>query len=168
MIVYIASPLGFSESTRRFNEFIVDKLRKNINDVTILNPWDYDSDVAKQFKKASEIHDPDLRIKRLHEIDFMLGEKNVRDIERADAVLAILDGVDVDSGTAAEIGFAFAKNKLIIGYRGDIRKTGDNEGVVVNLQVQYFIEASGGNIVDSIDDAIEIIKSLTENKLNDN
>lgn len=163
MIVYIASPLGFADSTRRFNEVLVDELSKNINNIIISNPWDYGPEVAQEFKNASEIHDQDLRRKRLHEIDLMLGEKNVQDIEKADAVLAILDGVDVDSGTAAEIGFAFAKNKFIIGYRGDIRKTGDNEGVVVNLQVQYFIEASGGKIVASIDDIIEILKTQDGN-----
>jgi len=163
MIVYIASPLGFADSTRRFNEVLVDELSKNINNIIISNPWDYDPEVAQEFKNASEIHDQDLRRKRLHEIDLVLGEKNVQDIEKVDAVLAILDGVDVDSGTAAEIGFAFAKNKLIIGYRGDIRKTGDNEGVVVNLQVQYFIEASGGKIVASIDDVIETLKTQDGN-----
>ena len=35
------------------------------------------------------------------------------------AVVAVLDGADVDSGTAAEIGYAFARGKLIVGYRGD-------------------------------------------------
>lgn len=37
------------------------------------------------------------------------------------AMLAILDGQDVDSGTAAEIGYAFARRKPIVGYRGDLR-----------------------------------------------
>lgn len=162
MIIYIASALGFADSTKGFNEIIVNKLRNNVREIKILNPWDYNPEVVMEFKIATKTHDPDLRRKRLHKIDFMLGEKNKHDIEKADAILAILDGVDVDSGTAAEIGYAFAKKKLIIGYRGDIRKTGDNEGVVVNLQVQYFIEASGGKIVTSIDDAIEIFKTRIE------
>jgi hypothetical protein len=59
----------------------------------------------------------------------------------------VLDGVDVDSGTAAEIGSGFAKGKKIIGYRGDFSLSADNEGSIVNLQVEYFIEASGGAIV---------------------
>jgi len=37
------------------------------------------------------------------------------------------------------IGFAFAKGKPIIGYRGDLRLSGDNDGAIVNLQVEYFI-----------------------------
>ena len=62
----------------------------------------------------------------------------------------MLDGTDVDSGTAAEIGYAFAKGKRIVGYRGDFRLSADNEGSLVNLQVEYFIHASGGRIVSSI------------------
>ena len=42
--------------------------------------------------------------------------------------MAVLDGTDVDSGTAAEIGYAFARGKLIVGYRGDFRLSADNEG----------------------------------------
>jgi nucleoside 2-deoxyribosyltransferase len=63
----------------------------------------------------------------------------------------VLDGTDVDSGTAAEIGYAFAKGKPILGYRGDFRLAADNEGGVVNLQVEYFIRASGGDIITKLD-----------------
>src|SRR5581483_11673645 len=69
---------------------------------------------------------------------------NRRAIEAADGVVAVLDGVDVDSGTAAEIGFAFGRGKRVVGYRGDFRLAADNEGATVNLQVEYFIRASGG------------------------
>ena len=65
-------------------------------------------------------------------------------------VLAVLDGTDVDSGTAAEIGYAFAKGRPILGYRGDFRLSADNEGSTVNLQVEYFITASGGTIFTSV------------------
>jgi nucleoside 2-deoxyribosyltransferase len=62
----------------------------------------------------------------------------------------VLDGVDVDSGTAAEIGYAFAKGKPIVGYRSDMRLSADNEALMVNLQVEYFIRASGGDIVSTL------------------
>src|SRR5439155_8658469 len=65
-------------------------------------------------------------------------------IDRADALVAVLDGADVDSGTAAEIGYAFARGKRIVGNRGDSRRAGDNDGALVNLQVEYFIRSSGG------------------------
>ena len=65
-------------------------------------------------------------------------------------MVAVLDGADVDSGTAAEIGYAFARGKLIVGYRGDFRLSADNEGGTVNLQVEYFIRESGGTIVEPV------------------
>ncbi len=67
-------------------------------------------------------------------------------------IVAVLDGTDVDSGTAAEIGYGFARGKVIIGYRGDFRIAAENEGAIVNLQVDYFIRASGGSIITAIAD----------------
>jgi nucleoside 2-deoxyribosyltransferase len=58
----------------------------------------------------------------------------------------------VDSGSAAEVGYAFAKGKPILGYRGDFRLSADNEGSVANLQVEYFIRQSGGDIISQIAD----------------
>jgi len=73
-------------------------------------------------------------------------------IDHAHGVVAVLDGPDVDSGTAAEIGYAFARGKLIVGYRGDSRQSADNEGSIVNLQVEFFIRESGGTIVSRYQD----------------
>ena len=80
----------------------------------------------------------------------MIGRNNACGIDNADIVVAVLDGSDVDSGTSAEIGFACAKGKRVIGYRSDFRSSGDNEGSLVNLQVEYFIASTGGAIVTSL------------------
>ena len=81
-------------------------------------------------------------------------------IDGARGLVAILDGADVDSGTAAEIGYAFARGKLIVGYRGDSRVSADNEGGVINLQVEYFIRQSGGTIVSRYEDLAPSLLSL--------
>jgi nucleoside 2-deoxyribosyltransferase len=81
-----------------------------------------------------------------------MGATNRAAIDAADGVVAVLDGTDVDSGTAAEIGYAFARGKLIVGYRGDFRLSADNEGSIVNLQVEYFIRESGGTVVSRYED----------------
>ena len=39
-----------------------------------------------------------------------------------------------------------------MGYRGDFRLSADNEGGVVNLQVEFFIRESGGTIVHRYED----------------
>jgi nucleoside 2-deoxyribosyltransferase len=85
------------------------------------------------------------------ELNTEIARNNQHAIDTCDALFAVLDGADVDSGTAAEIGYGFAQGKLIVGYRGDFRITGDNEGCVVNLQVEFFIRQSGGDIVGTID-----------------
>jgi nucleoside 2-deoxyribosyltransferase len=91
-----------------------------------------------------------------------LGAANAANIRGGDALLAVLDGVDVDSGTASEIGFAAALGKPIVGLRLDTRQAGDNEGAVVNLQVEHFILASGGRIVRSVPEAVSLLSSLVD------
>jgi nucleoside 2-deoxyribosyltransferase len=94
-------------------------------------------------------------------LNIEIGRKNVDAIDRCEAVVAVLDGVDVDSGTAAEIGYAFARGKSILGYRGDFRLSADNEGSTVNLQVEHFIRYSGGNIITRLADLPEALGRMT-------
>jgi nucleoside 2-deoxyribosyltransferase len=75
-------------------------------------------------------------------------------------MFVVLDGTDVDSGSAAEVGYAFAKGKPILGYRGDFRLSADNEGSTVNLQVEYFIRQSGGDIIAQIADLEDALKKI--------
>ena len=93
-----------------------------------------------------------------------IGKLNQNSIDSCDIVLAVLDGPDVDSGTASEIGYAYAKQKLIVGYRGDFRLSADNEGGIVNLQVEHFIRASGGTIVSRLSEIAGAFSSLSPKK----
>lgn len=77
----------------------------------------------------------------------------------AEGVLAVLDGSDVDSGTASEIGYAAALNKIVVGLRTDFRMAGDNPDTPVNLQVLHFITASGGRFVTSIAAAVDALRA---------
>ena len=81
-------------------------------------------------------------------------------IRAAAGVLAVLDGEDVDSGTAAEIGYAAALARPVVGVRTDLRITGDNEATLVNLQVEWFIIESGGRLTTSLDDALAALADL--------
>jgi nucleoside 2-deoxyribosyltransferase len=89
-----------------------------------------------------------------------VGRRNAELIEESDALFAILDGADVDSGTAAEVGYAAARGKPIVGVREDLRQTGDNPGVTVNLQVEYFIRSTGGSIETSLERGLEQLARL--------
>jgi nucleoside 2-deoxyribosyltransferase len=141
--IYLAGPLGFSEAGRLFLRTIIDRLTALGHEV--LNPWEL-TDPA-QIAAVRALPYGEARREAWRSLNHILGANNRSAIDRADAVFAVLDGVDVDSGTAAEIGYAFARGKKILGYRGDFRLSADNEGATVNLQVEYFIRESGGGII---------------------
>ena len=75
-------------------------------------------------------------------------------IHQAVALIALIDGCDLDSGTCAEIGFAAALGKPVIGLRTDTRWAGDVAEIPINLQVKYFIETSGGSVETNLGQAI--------------
>ena len=62
-------------------------------------------------------------------------ERNRHALDRAKVVVAVLDGPDVDSGTAWEVGYAFAKGILVVGVRFDYRQSGEDGSV--NLMIRH-------------------------------
>ncbi len=58
-------------------------------------------------------------------------------IREADAVVAILDGADPDSGTSFECGVAFALGTPVVGVRTDLRRGGDHPERDVNLMLAH-------------------------------
>ncbi len=53
-----------------------------------------------------------------------------------DVVVALLDGAQVDDGTAWEIGYAYARGIPVIGLRTDFRLCADSDGGLVNAMIQ--------------------------------
>lgn len=157
MQVFIASPLGFTESSRPF----LLRLREKLLELGLepADPWASSSDLEEELRKASALADPPARRRELHRLSMRIAERNASLLRSCGRVLAVLDGPDVDSGTASEIGYAFGLGKRIDGYRGDFRRGGENDGVVVNLQVQYWIEQSGGIIIRSLDEMDALFQS---------
>lgn len=155
--VYLASPLGFSEAGRHFYTTILVPHVRALG-YEVLDPWTL-TDARKIQAAQSMAYGPAKR-EAWRTLNLEMGATNRAAIDAAQAVVAVLDGTDVDSGTAAEIGYAFARGKLIVGYRGDFRLSADNEGSTVNLQVEYFIRASGGTIVERYEDLGPALDSL--------
>lgn len=132
-----------------------DRLRAVIEEMghTVVDPWRECPDLEAELRAADALAVMQARYAALHEISMRIAERNAERIQECGAMLAVLDGADVDSGTASEIGYAFALGgKRIHGYRGDFRRAGENDGVIVNLQVQYWIERSGGRIARSLEE----------------
>ncbi len=84
-------------------------------------------------------------------------------VETADAMLALLDGPSVDDGTACEIGLFHGlkqrdpERKGVVGLLTDLRAERRGE-FATNLFVRGCIEAGGGAVVDSLEDALAILR----------
>jgi nucleoside 2-deoxyribosyltransferase len=155
--VYVASPLGFTESGRLYWHEVLEPALRGAG-VDPLDPWDAAS--AASFAAAELLGEPE-RTARLAEVNERVGRRNAELLERCEGVLAVLDGADVDSGTAAEIGYAGALGKPVVGLRTDLRPGGDNAATPVNLQVAYFISASGGRVCTDVGAAVALVVELT-------
>ena len=132
MKVYLASPYGF---TRAGLEYLpaVRAIAENEWGVDLLDPWD-----AKTFDYgwALETSGDPREAEAWKSVAGIASAKNFGMISKSDVVVAVLDGTDVDSGVACEIGYAYGIGIPILGYRSDFRRTGDSMHGTVNLQVE--------------------------------
>lgn len=134
MKAYIAGPL-FNDSERWYVEQ-VDKIARNLGFDTFLPHRD-----GKELLPANR------DIRDVFELD--------RDeIDDSDVVIANLDGIAVDDGTAWEIGYAYARGKHIIGIHSDMRTHGRNQ--FVNLMIQCSLH----KLVHSLEELSTYLTSL--------
>ena len=106
MKVFIAAPL-FSQAEREFNLKLDRHLQKH-GFKTFLPQRDAGS-LQELMRKEG---------KRAYRTIY---ERDLEGLERSDVVVAVLDGPDIDSGTAYEVGYARAMGKPVIGFKTDLR-----------------------------------------------
>src|SRR5208337_1430353 len=147
--IYLASPYGFSEAGRLFlyDKIIPLFIRCGLE---IIDPWELTPEEI--IRNVSNMSPGPAKKTAWSEVNMVIADNNAKGIDLSDGLFTVLDGTDVDSGTASEIGYAFARKKPITAYRGDFRLAGDNEGSTVNLQVEYFVRLSGGRIITSLNE----------------
>ena len=75
-------------------------------------------------------------------------------IDTAEIIISVLNGLDIDSGTSWEIGYGYSKQKTIIGYLEDIRIFNPNK------QLNPMIFNSLSHLANSIDSLKEILETL--------
>lgn len=109
MRVYLAAPL-FSQVERAWNRALADAVRRLDPKVDVTLPQD--------FRLGGRYNDP-----RTYGALF---RRCLAAIDAADAVLAVLDGPDADSGVAFEIGHAHARGIPVLGLRTDYRPGADH------------------------------------------
>jgi len=103
--VYFAAPL-FTLLERRANRSLARAIQREMPELEIVLPQDFKHDGKFNDERAFGVIFKDC----------------VEGIDGADALLAWLDGPDADSGTAFEVGYAFAKGKPVVGVRTDFRQ----------------------------------------------
>ena len=77
-------------------------------------------------------------------------------LDNCDLLVAILDGPQVDDGTAWEIGYFYAKGRKVLGIRTDFRRAGESEQSRVNLMV----ESSCFALAESIEQLVPLLGSV--------
>jgi nucleoside 2-deoxyribosyltransferase len=146
---YVASPLGFTEAGRDYyNRVYLPALTEVVE---VVDPWSLTT--AEELEAAA-------RQDAWPELNARIGARNAVAIRSCALLAAHLDGQEVDSGTAAEVGFGAALGLRCFGLRGDWREAGE-KGAAVNLQVESFIVLSGGRIVGDLAQLVEALREAT-------
>jgi nucleoside 2-deoxyribosyltransferase/predicted house-cleaning noncanonical NTP pyrophosphatase (MazG superfamily) len=132
--LYLAGPL-FNLQDRLLLERLAGALEK-AGHSTFLPHRDAGDDAAS--RGPEDAGDADARRQRVFEAD-------LQGLARCDGVLALLDGPDVDAGTAFELGWAFAHERPIMGMRTDFRTLGPEGPVslMVYAACRPFLHADG-------------------------
>ena len=144
MRVYLAGPL-FTPYEREFLDACAARLRESGFDVFV--PHEQALALGKDVTAAA------------------IFAKDLEGLAAADAVFALLDGSQVDDGTACEIGLFYGlmqsepEKKGIVGLLTDLRSLRLEEGHGLNLFVEGCIEAVG-EVVTSLDDALTALERL--------
>ena len=129
--IYLAAPL-FSEAEREFNAKIAGILREKKYVVHLPQEVGDDSSTRDEAETGR------------------IFEYNLKALDECDIVVAVVDGADADSGTAWEIGYAYAVKKRIILLRTDFRRVGRSEAV--NLMLE-----ESGEVVGSVEELVRVL-----------
>lgn len=156
MKAYLANGL-FSIGDRLVNELIAKEIRKEMEGIELYLPQENDS-INDKNSFADSITIAGADMERLEESDFLI---------------AVIDGVEIDSGVAAEIGAFYTTGRPIFALYSDVRQMGRDNGKKIellikdgrenqfmyrNLFVIGLIKKSKGGIYTSIEELVEGIK----------
>jgi nucleoside 2-deoxyribosyltransferase len=150
--IYIAGPL-FSEYERRFLEDLTNNLSKRLNldrEKFFLPHFDA-KDIGPAGARRKEVFSADLNA-----------------LDEIKLIIAWLDGPDVDSGTALELGYGYAKKKEIFGLLTDFRHWDDSHIFEVNNMI-WGVCKEGRRIYRTEDSLISDVKktlNMTDRTIN--
>lgn len=143
MTIYIASPL-FSDMEKDYIDNLVFDICRELN----LDP----------IKDFFVPHRDNLSID-----ETTIYKENIKNLNNCDLMIAVLDGKDVDSGTAFEIGYFESQDKIVLGILTDTRSYNENGDFNLKLNTMIFGSLLYGNLVFKdfdclVDEIYDIIK----------
>ncbi|MEA0552810.1 nucleoside 2-deoxyribosyltransferase [Lysinibacillus irui] len=158
MKAYLANGL-FSLGDRLVNEQLAAAIREAVPGIALYVPQENDA-----------IND-----KSAYADSLAIAQADLEMLEKSDVLIAVLDGVEIDSGVAAEIGAFAMLNRPIVGVLTDVRQQGrdnmkkiealvrdglENQFVYRNLFVIGLIKRNG-IITSSIQETVEAVQKLS-------
>lgn len=156
MKAYLANGL-FGMGDRLANEYIAKEIRREISNIELYLP-----------QENTEIND-----KTSYADSVTIAEADMERLKESEFLIAVIDGVEIDSGVAAEIGAFYMLNRPIFALYTDVRQQGrdnerkihaliedgvENQFMYRNLFVIGLIKKSDGGIYSNIEDLIDGIK----------
>lgn len=159
MKAYLANGL-FSLGDRLVNEQLAAAIREVIPNIELYVPQENDA-----------IND-----KTAYANSLAIAQADLEMLQKSDVLVAVLDGVEIDSGVAAEIGAFAMLNRPIIGVFTDVRQQGrdnmqkiealvrdgiENQFVYRNLFVIGLIKRNG-IITSSIEEAVQAVRKFNK------
>lgn len=162
MKAYLANGL-FGLGDRLLNKFIASEVRKEIEGIDLYVPQENDA-----------IND-----KKAYADAITIAKADMDKLQESDFLIAVLDGVEIDSGVAAEIGAFYMMDKPIFGLFTDVRQKGrdnekkiealitdgtENQFVYRNLFVIGLIKQTKGGIYSTVEELILAVKDYLRNK----
>jgi nucleoside 2-deoxyribosyltransferase len=154
--VFISAAL-FSAVEREYNDRITEALRENGYEVFLPQRA---SDRVRAENPERPGEDPVAHRELIGRLTF---DACLDGIKSSDLLIALLDGTDVDSGTAWEIGYAYAKGIPVLGVRSDKRTT---QRGPVNIMIAYtlrqalYFDDPSISISQLIDQILSAVKSV--------
>jgi nucleoside 2-deoxyribosyltransferase len=113
--IYLAAPL-FAQTERIANRDLAARLERELPGAKVILPQDF---------KVSDSYNDRKNYR-------FLFRSCLESIDTADALVAVLDGPDADSGVGFEVGYAYARRIPVVGVRTDYR-AGQDRGVNLML-----------------------------------
>lgn len=156
MKAYLANGL-FSTGDRMYNDYLAHVLRKAYPQLELFVPQEQGINDKNSYADSR-----------------MIAQADAKGLLASDFMIAVLDGVEIDSGVAAEVGIFWTTGRPIIGICTDIRQQGrdnetkiealiedamENQFIYRNLMVIGLVK-DVGVVVDNEDAAIAAIQRL--------